>query len=202
MHYLEKSPGMCSDRPGTCSDRPGTTPKGLDLVAFPTCLREKERDTFGVSVRFGAGGEGDTSYKSSLADPTFLSIRGLSAISRRTVRLWIFTLQPDWHCFCWILHSLWRTVRGTLADRPQCFSAVENFSAEPLVNKSHEWRTVRPLPADRPRYQKSDKSEFCQFSQFQLQFGIIAHIKIQKSQILHENLQKTHMSKLQQEFKK
>ena len=58
-----------------------------------------------------------------------------------------------------------------------------------------------PLPADRPRYQKSDKSEFCQFFQFQLQFGIIAHIKIQKSQILHENLQKTHMSKLQQEFK-
>jgi len=41
MHYLEKSPGMCSDRPGT-------TPKGLDLVVFPTCLREKERDTFGV----------------------------------------------------------------------------------------------------------------------------------------------------------
>jgi hypothetical protein len=94
-----------------------------------------------------------------------------------------------------------RTVRGPLADRPQCISAVENFSAEPLVNKSHELRTVRPLPADRPRYQKSDKSEFCQFSQFQLQFGIIAHIKIQKSQILHENLQKTHMSKFQQEFK-
>ena len=40
MHYLEKSPGMCSDRPGT-------TPKGLDLVAFPTCLREKEREPFG-----------------------------------------------------------------------------------------------------------------------------------------------------------
>ena len=72
-----------------------------------------------------------------------------------------------------------RTVRGPLADRPQCISAVENFSAEPLVNKSHELRTVRPLPADRPRCQKSDKSEFCQFSQFQLQFGIIAHIKIQ-----------------------
>ena len=80
MHYLEKSPGMCSDRPGT-------TPKGLDLVVSPTCLREKERDTFGVCVRFGGGGEGDTQYKSSLADPTILSSRGLSAVLWRTVRL-------------------------------------------------------------------------------------------------------------------
>ena len=94
-----------------------------------------------------------------------------------------------------------RTVRGPLADRPQCIFAVENFSAEPLVNKSHERRTVRPLPADCPQYQISDSLEFCQLSQFQLQFGNIAHIKIKTSQILHENLQKTHMSKLQQEFK-
>ena len=36
MHNLEKSPGMFSDRPGT-------TPKSLDLVVSPTCLREKER---------------------------------------------------------------------------------------------------------------------------------------------------------------
>ena len=62
-------------------------------------------------------------------------------------------------------------------------------------------RTVRPLPADCPRYQISVSPEICQISQFQLQFGIIAHIKIQKSQILHENLQKTHMSKFQQKFK-
>jgi hypothetical protein len=88
-----------------------------------------------------------------------------------------------------------------LADCPQCIFAVENNSAEPLVDKFHERRTVRPIPADCPRYQKSDKSEFCQFSQIQLQFGIIAHIKIQKSQILHENLQETHMSKFQQELK-
>ena len=94
-----------------------------------------------------------------------------------------------------------RTVRGLLADCPQCISEVENFSAEPLVDKSNERRTVRPLLTDCPQYQISDSPEFCQLSQFQPQFGIIAHIKIQKSQILHENLQKTHMSKLQQEFK-
>ena len=94
-----------------------------------------------------------------------------------------------------------RTVRGPLADRPQCIFVMKNFSAELLVNKSHERRIVRLLPADRPLYQISDSPEFCQLSQFQLQFGIIAHIKIQKSQILHENLQKTHMSKLQQKFK-
>src|SRR6185369_2136131 len=40
MHNLEKSPGMFSD----C---PGTTPKSLDLVVSPTCLREKEREPFG-----------------------------------------------------------------------------------------------------------------------------------------------------------
>ena len=40
MHKLEKSPGMFSDRPGT-------TPKSLDLVVSPTCLREKEREPFG-----------------------------------------------------------------------------------------------------------------------------------------------------------
>jgi len=48
MHNLEKSPGMCSDRPGT-------TPKRLDLVVSPTCLREKERDLFDVCVWFGGG---------------------------------------------------------------------------------------------------------------------------------------------------
>ena len=81
MHYLEKSPGMCSDRPGT-------TPKGLDLVVSPTCLREKERETFLMFVcGLVEGCERDIQYKSSLADPTFLSSRGLSAIYRRTVRL-------------------------------------------------------------------------------------------------------------------
>ena len=35
MYILEKSPGMFSDRPGT-------TPKSLDLVVSPTCLKEKE----------------------------------------------------------------------------------------------------------------------------------------------------------------
>ena len=94
-----------------------------------------------------------------------------------------------------------RTVRGPLADRPRYNFAVENFSAEPLVNKSHERRTVRPLTADSPQFQISDSLEFCQLSQFQLQFGIIAPIKIQKSQILHENLPKTHMSKFQQKIK-
>jgi len=88
----------------------------------------------------------------------------------------------------------WRTVRHYKIP-------ADDLSAEPLESIFHERRTVRFLPADRPRYQKSDKSEFCQFSQFQLNFGIIAHIKIQKSQILHENLQETHMSKFKQEFK-
>ena len=80
MHKLEKSPGMFSDRPGT-------TPKSLDLVVSPTCLREKERELLDVVCGLVEGSERDIQYKSSLADPTFLSSRGLSAISQRTVRL-------------------------------------------------------------------------------------------------------------------
>ena len=70
-----------------CSDRPGTTPKILDLEVSPTCLREKERELLEVVVQFGGEKERDIHYKSSLADPTILSSRGLSAISRRTVLL-------------------------------------------------------------------------------------------------------------------
>jgi len=81
MHKLEKSPGMFSDRPGT-------TPKSLDLVVSPTCLIEKEIVLLDeVCGLVGRGGESDIHYKSSLADPTILSIRGLSAVSWRTVRL-------------------------------------------------------------------------------------------------------------------
>ena len=80
MHYLEKSPGMCSDRPGT-------TPKSLDLVVSPTCLREKERELFDYVCGLVEESERDTPYKSSLADPTFLRRRGLSAIPGRIVRL-------------------------------------------------------------------------------------------------------------------
>ena len=39
--------------------------------------------------------------------------------------------------------QLMRTVRGSLADRPLYIFFVENFSAEPLVDESHERRTVR-----------------------------------------------------------
>ena len=80
MHNLENSPGMLSDRPGT-------TPKRLDLVVSPTCLREKEREPFDYVCGLMEESERDIQYKSSLADPTFLSIRGLSAISWRTVCL-------------------------------------------------------------------------------------------------------------------
>ena len=80
MYNLEMSPEMCLDRPET-------TPKSLDLVVSPTCLREKERELLDDVCGLVGGCERDTHYKSSLADPTFLSIRGLSAISWRTVRL-------------------------------------------------------------------------------------------------------------------
>ena len=79
MHKLEKSPGMFSDYPGT-------TPKILDLVVSLTCLRDKERELLDV-CGLVEGSERDIQYKSSLAGPTFLSSRGQSAVTWRTVRL-------------------------------------------------------------------------------------------------------------------
>ena len=80
MHNLEKSPDMFSDHLGITS-------KSLDLVVSPHVL-ERERKSFLDDVCSLVGGcERDTHYKSSLADPTFLSSSGLSAISWRTVRL-------------------------------------------------------------------------------------------------------------------
>ena len=78
MYNLEKSPGIFSDRPGI-------TPKSLDLVVSPTCLREKERELLDDVCGLVGGCERDIHYKSSLADPTFLSSRGLSAEPWRTV---------------------------------------------------------------------------------------------------------------------
>ena len=80
MYNLEKSPGMFSDHLGT-------TPKSLDLVVSPTCLREKERELFDDVCGLVGGCERDTPYKSSLADPTFLSSRGQSVEPWRTVRI-------------------------------------------------------------------------------------------------------------------
>ena len=80
MYNLEKSPGMFSDRPGI-------TPKSLDLVVSPTCLREKESELLDEVCGLVGGSERDTHYNSSLADPTIMSSRGLSAVSWRTVRL-------------------------------------------------------------------------------------------------------------------
>jgi len=95
MHNLEKSPGMFSDRPGT-------TPKSLDLVVSPTCLREKERELLDeVCGLVGRGGERDTHYKSSqvgLLDEPMIS--GPSAVLWRTVRSVILRLRTS-------LQSLW-----------------------------------------------------------------------------------------------
>ena len=129
MHNLEKSPGMFSDRPGT-------TPKRLDLVVSLTCLREKEREPFGICVRFGGGSERDIQYKSSLADPTFLSSRGLSAISWRTVRRWIFYTANRLKLPLVKSAQHRRTVRGPLADCPPLtrgLSAVPNFRLSRIV---------------------------------------------------------------------
>ena len=143
-------------------------------------------------MRFGGGSERDTHYKKSG--------RPHHSVYSRTIR-GILADRPPLNFYIAnrlklpLVNSAQyrRTVRGKKF-------AVKNFSAEPLVNKSHERRTVRLLPADRLQYQISDSPEFCQLSQFQLQFGIIAHIKFLKSQNLHEHHPKAHMSKFQQEI--
>ena len=174
MSNLEKSPGMCSDRPET-------TPKSHDLVVSPTCLREKEREPFGGLVRVSGGKRNGHIYISQFwltplfcagADcPRYPGGPSDSEIFDTDTRLELPLVNSSQHR---------RTVRVPLADRPQCNFAAENNSAKHLVNKSHKRRNVHQLPADCLLYQISDSPEFCQLSQFQLQFGIIAHIKIQK----------------------
>jgi hypothetical protein len=80
MKNHDKSPGMCSD----C---PRITPKILNLEVFPTCLREKERESFWRECLGLVRGEKEIAqYKPSLVGPIFLSSGGPSATSMRTVR--------------------------------------------------------------------------------------------------------------------
>ena len=123
MHNLEKSPGMFSDRPGT-------TPKRLDLVVSPTCLREKERELFDYVCGLMEESERDTPYKSSLADPTFLSIRGPPAVLWRTVRNVFLRLTTS-------LQSLWWTILmngGLSAPYPRTVRSTKFQSAQKFAN--------------------------------------------------------------------
>ena len=62
MHYLEKSPGMCSDRPGTM-------PKSLPLEgSFHMLERERREPLVDVCGLVGKG-ERDTPYKSKSGRP-------------------------------------------------------------------------------------------------------------------------------------
>ena len=72
MYYLEKSPGMFSDRPGI-------TPKSLDLVVSPTCLREKDRELFDYVCGLVGESERDIHYKSKSGRPHH-------SVQSRTVR--------------------------------------------------------------------------------------------------------------------
>ena len=49
----------CKKSPGMRSDRPGITPKSLDLVISPTCLREKGKEFLVGLSRVGGERESD-----------------------------------------------------------------------------------------------------------------------------------------------
>ena len=88
MHNLEKIPRMCSDRPGT-------TPKGLDLVVSPTCLREKEREPFGGCVRFGGGVRGTPIINQVWPTPPFCPVADCPRNLGGPSAYEFFTLTPD-----------------------------------------------------------------------------------------------------------
>ena len=102
-----------------CSDRPGTTTKVLPLEIFFHVLERDSYDFWMRCVRFGGGSERDTHYKSSLADPTNLSKRGLSAFPWRTVRLWKNLIHTRLELPLFNFSHQRRTVRGPLVDRPR-----------------------------------------------------------------------------------
>jgi hypothetical protein len=166
-------------------------------------LREKERERELLRVWGWFGGEWKRlgHIIPRVAGPTILRRRGLSATSRRTVRLYNFwhitrlKLPLEQPFSTWADHP--RDSSGLSAATPlvlkadclrttsgpsEFLLAAFSKSAEPLVTKFYERWTVCLLPADRPRNQISNSPEFYQLLQFQLQFGIIAHIKFQKSQ--------------------
>ena len=80
----------CKKSPGMHSDRPRSTPKSLDLVVSPTCVREKKRELLWVWSRFGGRRKRLGNISPRVAGPTTLRRRGQSATSRRTVRLYNF----------------------------------------------------------------------------------------------------------------
>ena len=88
MHNLEKSPGMFSDRPET-------TPKRLDLVVSPTCLREKEREPFGGCVRFGGGVRGTSNISQVWPTPPFCPVADCPRSFGGPSASEYFTPQPD-----------------------------------------------------------------------------------------------------------
>ena len=144
MHKLEKSPGIFSDRPGT-------TPKSLDLVVSPTCLREKERELFDYVCGLVEESERDTPYKSKSGRPHL-------SVHSRTVRgpfadrppLNILHINPTDTAsgiFCTASGGpsavLWRTVRSVFL---RLTTSLQNLWWTSLMNgglSAHYLRTVR-----------------------------------------------------------
>ena len=106
-------------------------------LSSPPRAWERKRESFWMFVcGLVEESERDTPYKSSLADPTFLSIRGLSAITWRTVRRWIFYTANRLKLPLVKTTQHRRTVRGPLADCPPLtsgLSAVPNFRLSRIV---------------------------------------------------------------------
>ena len=90
MYNLEKSPGMFSDRPGT-------TPKNLDLVVSPTCLREKKRELLDEECGLVGGVRGTPIISQVWPTPPFCPVADCPRFT-----------EPQW-----------RTIRGQQADRPR-----------------------------------------------------------------------------------
>ena len=115
--------------------------------------------------------ERDIQYKSSLADPTFLSTRGLSAITWRTIRRSIFYTANRLKLPLVNSAQHRRTVRGPLADCPQCIFKVENFSAEPLVDSFMNGGPSASYPRTVRATNFQTAQNFANFHNFNFEFG-------------------------------
>ena len=88
MYNLEKSPGMFSDRPGI-------TPKSLDLVVSPTCLREKERELLDEVCGLVGGVRGTPIISQVWPTPPFCPVADCPRSFGGPSASEYFTLQPD-----------------------------------------------------------------------------------------------------------
>ena len=133
------------------SDRPGTTPKSLDLVVSPTCLREKERELLDDVCGLVGGVKGTPIISQVWPTPTFCPVADSPRYPGGPSAFEFLHCHPT------------ETASGkffpTQADYPQIYGGlsapcsvanhrcIRSLPDEPMISGPYAvlWRTVRSV---------------------------------------------------------